>query len=357
MGVLDQALQDYLKDKERYADLVNGIIFKGKQMMNPAYIQDVQRKKRIPVGEAATASENENGAMDAKEDVGTGIKIMYLERERDFLRLHNKPLEKFFGAVEAQADPDYTMPVRLLENDGIEFYNQLLEKKSDDGTASTDHAERVQTEFSDNQSQREKSKKRQPKRPLIPVFHIVLYFGEKRWKSKLHLREMFDIPEKLKDYGFLLPDYHVNLADVHEQDPELFHTEWKDIFRLMGHSRKKEELKKYIEEHMDEIRALSLETRWLISVFLGQYRILSENEVEVSDMSKAWDGAMEMYRDEGRAEGRVEGRVEGVRQNQYSNAHNMFRKGYPAKEIAEIVGATLETVTKWCGQFAALQQK
>ena len=32
---------------------------------------------------------------------------------------------------------------------------------------------------------------------------------------------------------------------------QLFHTEWQDIFSLMRHSRKKEELKKYIEDNTD----------------------------------------------------------------------------------------------------------
>lgn len=344
MGVLDQALQDYLKDNERYADLVNGVIFKGKQVMDPAYIQDVQRKKRIAVSEAATASEVDSPT--AHESEISGTKIMYLEMERDFLRLHNKPQERFHGAVEAQTDPDYTMPARLFENDGIEFYNQLSLNNSDNNAPSAENISGTQIVSPDNESLKEKPQKRQPKRPLIPLFHVVLYFGEKRWKSKLYLHEMFDIPEKLKDYESLLPDYHVNIADVHEQDPELFHTEWKDIVLLMRHSRKKEDLKKYIEEHIDEIKALSLETRWLIAVFLGQYKIINQNEVEVSDMCTAWDGAMEMYKDEGR--------VEGVQQTQFNSAHNMFRKGYPAKEIAEIVGTTVETVTKWCGQFAAM---
>jgi hypothetical protein len=38
---------------------------------------------------------------------------------------------------------------------------------------------------------------------------------------------------------------------------QLFHTEWQDIFSLMRHSRKKEELKKYIEDNKNEIQKLN----------------------------------------------------------------------------------------------------
>lgn len=39
-------------------------------------------------------------------------------------------------------------------------------------------------------------------------------------------------------------DYDICMIDIHEQNPELFHTEWKDIFQLMKHSRKKDEFEK-----------------------------------------------------------------------------------------------------------------
>lgn len=136
------------------------------------------------------------------------------------------------------------------------------------------------------------------RRPLLPVFHQVLYLGEKRWKSKLKLQEMMDIPENVMSFSDRLPDYDICMIDIHEQNPELFHTEWKDIFQLMKHSRKKDELRKYVEESTEEIRKLSQETRWLLAILLEQYEFVDEEVVEVKDMCKAWDGAMQMYADE-----------------------------------------------------------
>lgn len=143
-------------------------------------------------------------------------------------------------------------------------------------------------------------------RPLIPVFHQVLYLGEKRWLSKHEFKEMMLIPEEVHEFAHLLPNYQIHVVDIHEQDPELFHTEWKDIFRLMAHSRRKEELKKYVDENKEHIRALSVDTRRFLAVLLEQYEITEDGKVEVKDVCEAWDGAMLMYKDEGIREGRIE---------------------------------------------------
>ena len=134
-----------------------------------------------------------------------------------------------------------------------------------------------------------------------------------------------------------LPDYDICMIDIHEQDPELFHTEWKDIFQLMKHSRKKDELRKYVEENTEEIRKLSQETRWLLAILLEQYEFVDEEVVEVKDMCKAWDGAMQMYADEARAATRKEMKKEMRRQAREKDRRtvfNMFSRGYSQKEIA-----------------------
>lgn len=45
MGVKDQALLEYLKDTKRFADLVNGTMFGGRQIIDPQYLTEIQRKK------------------------------------------------------------------------------------------------------------------------------------------------------------------------------------------------------------------------------------------------------------------------------------------------------------------------
>ena len=55
MGVKDQGLQEYLKDNERFADFMNGTLFAGKQIVDPRYLKEVQRKKRVSYKQPITA--------------------------------------------------------------------------------------------------------------------------------------------------------------------------------------------------------------------------------------------------------------------------------------------------------------
>ena len=116
MGVKDQGLQEYLKDNERFADFVNGTIFAGKQIVDPCYLKEVQRKKRVSYKQSIMAKNiqkknssekygeeeiaREKGVFEEGEFGDDSAKLMYLERERDFLRLHDKPGCRFLLACE-----------------------------------------------------------------------------------------------------------------------------------------------------------------------------------------------------------------------------------------------------------------
>ena len=336
---------EYVKDANRFADLVNGTMFCGKQVIDPQYLTNIQRKKRLLLQnnfwKEAEAEQDSEEQEDTKEEEqafqqqnassGTAI-LSYLERERDIIMLYEKQGEKCFIGCEGQTAADYCMPVRKLTYDGIEYSDQL------------DQLQR---------SQHKTKEKSGITRPLVPVFNEVLYLGESRWKSKHRLQEMMKIPESMREFINLLPEYRVNIADIHEQDPEAFHTEWKDIFHLMKYSRKKEELKSYVEEHMEEIRKLSMDTRIFLSILLDQYITLEDGKVEVKEMCQAWDGAMQMYYEEGVSQGIsqgidqgiIQGIDQGIQTNREETIRRMLLKGkYTYEEIAELNDVTVETV-------------
>lgn len=274
LGIKEQGFFEYINCPGRYADLINGTLFKGKQIVKAECLEHSPRKKSV-LYKQETDEKTQKRSSSEKS-------IEYLERERDVLRLHASGGQKFYIGCEAQSRADYKMPARDFIYDGIEYADQLKNN--------TRRGKKTQG-------------KQRTKRPLIPVFHLVLYLGETKWLSKYSLREMMDIPEEMKEFEELLPDYRICLADVHEQEPELFRTEWKDVFSLMRNSRKKDELKTYIETHNEELRKLSQDTRLFLAILLEQYEIMENGNVEVRDVCKAWDGAMLMYKDEGIAEG------------------------------------------------------
>ena len=176
-----------------------------------------------------------------------------------------------------------------------------------------------------------------------------------------------DIPEAVMSFSDKLPDYDICMIDIHEQNPELFHTEWRDIFQLMRHSREKEELRKYIEENTEEIRKLSQETRWFLAILLEQYVVVDEKVVEVKDMCEAWDGAMQMYADEAREATRKEMKKEMkkevkrevkrerrriAKEKDRRTVFNMFSRGYSQAEIAAVSELPLGKVKKMCKEFS-----
>ena len=178
MGVKDQGLQEYLRDNERFADFVNGTLFAGEQIVDPRYLKEVQRKKRVsyeqPIAVKNIQKKNssekdgeeeiarENDASEKNEFGANSAKVLYLERERDFLRLHDKPGCKFLLACEVESGANYEMPVRCFTYDSIEYTDQLKEWKR-----------RSQQKFCG----RSGKKRRRIRRPLLPVFHQVLYLG------------------------------------------------------------------------------------------------------------------------------------------------------------------------------------
>ena len=328
---------EYLKDPVRFADLFNGILFGGKQVIDAKYLSQKQRKKRLFLEafpqEGSDAEKTQEEITQKKND--SESKIDCMERERDILMLYDKPEERCLFCCEGQSSADYTMPVRTLCYDGIEYADQLqtqeYKRKNADGTVL----------------------------PLIPVYNQILYLGDSRWNSKHCLQELMQIPESLLKCRDLLPEYHIHIADIHEQDPKLFHTEWKTIFQVMKHSRKKEDLKAYVEEHKREINGLSLAGRLFLGALLDQYIVLESGKMEARDMCEAWNGAMLMYKDEGMREGWLkgqrEGRLEGQREGEKAMARriaeNMYRRGYSLEDTVGLTGMPAKEVETWFKEF------
>lgn len=303
-------LEKYNSDPKRCADLINGCAFQGSQLIDSAYLEYKPRKKTLIQTKIRQTYEGNKAVQEINQEENTLLKkeniddyLEIVERERDVLRLHNHPDRRFYVACEAQAEADYSMPLREFTYDGVEYtdqYDSKIHRVTKDGKV----------------------------KYMLPVIHIILYHGWDRWTSKHSLQEMMNIPEALDKYRYLIPDYHSFIIDIHEQNPDLFKTEWADVFRLMGKSRKKEELRKYMDEHIEEIRQLSKDTRMLLAVLLDQYEIMKDGRVEVKDMCEAWDGAMQMYADEAAERTRKE-----------------LEKEY-AEKIERVTESVTESVTK-----------
>lgn len=155
MGEKDAAEKTLESYNDVFADIVNGLLFNGKQV--------------VKENELKAESENSIYKADGKLH----------EQERDVAKYwKNGEIRIALYGLENQTSIDSDMPIRVLSYDGAAYRNQL---------------------------NLEKEQKR------YPVITLVLYFGDARWKKPVTLFECLNIPEKLKPF---VNDYKINLFEI-----------------------------------------------------------------------------------------------------------------------------------------------
>ena len=101
MGQKDNILREYLRDNRRFADLINGIAFHGKNV-----IRADEMKDRDPIF-----------------IYGKGRKKG--KRERDIIKKVGEGTDAFYLACENQMEIHYAMPFRTLLYDSLLYDEQL----------------------------------------------------------------------------------------------------------------------------------------------------------------------------------------------------------------------------------------
>ena len=197
-------MEDY---NDVFADIVNGFLFKGKQVVLPSDLRN---------GNVHSQYKADNRKLH--------------EQERDVLKeWASKKVNIAICGIENQTNPDKFMPMRILGYDGASYRGQLLKKN--------------------------------PK--PVPVVTLVLYFGtEKRWTNDVNLKSLFDIPDGLDEY---ISDYKINVFEVAwltDKELNRFKSDFKVIANYLVNKRKD---KDYIPDDTTKIKHLE-EVLKLISV-------------------------------------------------------------------------------------------
>lgn len=287
MGKTDDVLHRYLEDEERFADLFNGALFGGEQV--------------IDAKEIAEASEQYKEAVDGNS-AGTG------KTEKDLVARH-RDLKKYMKgggvlrilALENQNLVDYAMPIRCMEYDTLEYCKQLrmLKKKNESVKDYINGAERL-------------CKVKKEDR-LKPAYTLCLYHGEEPWDGPRTLKDMMEF-EDADVFEQYFSDYPMRLYCVNEKnDLSVFHTELKELFMVMQYRKNKTKMKNALEKN-EAYRHLSEETVEAISVVMNEPSIWRNREMykndgekeENYDMCQALREWAEDERNEGRAEGKAE---------------------------------------------------
>lgn len=175
MGKNDEALGRYFADNNRYADLINGFVLNGRQVI---------RAEDLSVMDSRT-----HGSRKSKNS-----------KYRDLIR------KAVFGAnfaiigVENQGEVNYIMPVRCMAYDAGEYERQVSER-------------RKELQQKENLSAAEFMSGIRKEDKLHPCITFVLYYGDD-WDGSKDLAGMLDISEIPIELQGFVNNYKIHVLDV-----------------------------------------------------------------------------------------------------------------------------------------------
>ena len=248
--VTEKLLEDY---EDVFADIVNGVIFKGEQRVKPESLRE----------SAVRSQYKADGEMH--------------EQERDIAKYWtDSEVDIALYGLENQTKVDRAMPLRIMGYDGAGYRRQV--RKSEDTQG------------------------------FVPVITLVLYFGtEHKWRKPQCLKDVIEVPEGLDHY---VNDYNihvVNVAWLTDEEIDRFQSDFKLVARFFVEKRKgnKDWMKDNRQEivHVDEILKL-------LSVMTGDkdYEEIIKNgdTKEVHSMCEI----LQYYKKQGIEQGKTEEKLE-----------------------------------------------
>lgn len=302
MGIPNAAVNRLIERPEIFADLMNGSVFDGEQVLKPEDLSPDTTEKSI-------LREGEKG------------KIIALERRRDVCMKAEIGRYSVILANETQENVHYAMPIRNMLYDALEYTRQVQELKKqhrEKGECLSDE------DFLSGITREDR---------LVPVLTTVLYCGSKPWDGSLSIYEMLGfhqeetLAEKLQNY---LPNYKINLINPHSLDhPERYRTCLQHIFSMLKYNKEKEELYRYVKLHRKELQKMDSIELAAVFALLGEQKRLEKlmekkKDKEERDMCQAIDELIE--------DGRQEGIKLGISQGQELG----FREGTEKKLISQV---------------------
>lgn len=310
MGKNDVAVKRWIGHAERFADLYNGTVFGGCQIIKPEELQQIK-------SESDLIFDDKNG------------KKKVVHKYRDVVMRWKNKMNLAVLACENQEKVHYAMPVRTMLYDSLSYVeqiNQLWKQHKEDKSYVSDE------EFLSHFKKEDK---------LRPVITLVLYYGEKKWDGSRDLHHMLHIaddPGEAEILRKLIPNYYINLIDVSRiGNSKVFRTDLQLIFGMLQYKNKKQELIKYVRENEEFFSKMDYETYCAAEAFLKSEsklrKIVPVGEgKEAVNMCKALD---DLYND---------GMERGMEQKAELMIHNMFLRGMSVENAAEIAGEDMEKV-------------
>lgn len=310
----DMLLQQYLSDNVRYADLINGFGFAGKQVVSADDLTEMDTRTghwiRMPIFQKRWKRRR--------------------PRYRDLIRKTAFGINFAVIGVENQAEVHYLMPLRSMVYDSGEYERQAaiirrgVRKRND-----ISRAEFLSGFTKDSR--------------LQPCVTMVVFYGDS-WDGNTDLYgilDFTDIPAELKS---MINNYRINLLEIRRlEDTSVFKSDLKQVFDFIRFSEDKMQLRKLVKS--DVYYAEMEEDAYDVAVaFTNADRLIQVKKFHAKkgkvNMCRALN---ELLADE-RTEGKAEGRTEGMAEGQAIIILNMLKRGFSEEEICGLAECSREVV-------------
>lgn len=299
MGQKDLAQNDYFNDKVRFADVCNGFLFQGKQIINANELLEAQTDIVYREGDVL------HKVIPDKVHIWNGFCIGIL-------------------GVENQTMVDYHMVFRIMKTEAIAYERQWKDRERE---------LRRQGILNEKAQLCWNTISKEAK--FLPIIMIVIYFGiDKPWDGATYLHDMLDMDKMLEPY---VANYKINLFDFHKySDFSFFRTENRELFEVLSCATDEEKMNKLLQNNLDRYGKLPIDVVSTIfrlsGIDLNAMKVYKEKEQEVVDMCKAWDDHMER------------GRKEGIEQTLLLLVSKKVRKNMTLNMIADDLEEDAETI-------------
>ena len=327
MGKADVNVNIWLSEKKRFANLFNGVIYGGRQVILPEDLEEVNPVSSVSV-------KNRTG------------KTKNMKKYRDIIMKWRNQATLVLLANESQDKVHYAMPHKVMLYDGMDYETQIRNNWKN---------------FNDRRKQNKKtgqplehltageylSRFRKNDR-LIPIISLVFYYGSEPWDGPVDLYDMFQLEGTKEENEILekyLPNYKINLVDAERlEDVEKFSDDLQVILTMLRYRDSKEELTDYINENKKFFQNVDYETSQAMKAFLNMKQIPGEAEhkEEMIDMCKA---IQEMY-DDGVKDGIQQGVEQGRTELLKEQIQRKLKKEKTPTQIAEELEESVEVIEK-----------
>ena len=312
MGKADVNVNIWLSEKKRFANLFNGVIYGGRQVILPEDLEEVNPVSSVSV-------KNRTG------------KTKNMKKYRDIIMKWRNQATLVLLANESQDKVHYAMPHKVMLYDGMDYETQIRNNWKN---------------FNDRRKQNKKAG--QSLEHLTAIISLVFYYGSEPWDGPVDLYDMFRLEGTKEEKEILekyLPNYKINLVDAERlEDVEKFSDDLQVILTMLKYRKDKDGLRNYVNENKKFFQKVDHETSQAMKAFLNMKHIPgeTENKEEAINMCEA---IQEMY-DDGVRDGMQQGIQQGRDDLLKEKVKRKLQKQKSLEQIADELEEDVRVIRK-----------